>query len=147
LLKDGFYYAHAIAWAFVVKAKQKDTMMGAPASKDDFPEILIIGNDNAPFAHSPGQNIRVVSLRHGLSNGQYVMSEAAKIFYYRCTSRLIYDEMHGGYLIDDCKGKNVLVGQNLGCVGESCTEVIGLQPWIFPQDVTLWDALGNHAHN
>jgi hypothetical protein len=147
-LKDGLYDAHAIGWTFVVKSKQQDTMVRLAASKDEFPEILIVGNDNAPFSHSAGQNIRVVSLRHGLGDGEHVVAGTAQVFGYCRAGRFINEELHAdGQLCGKGKRKNFFVSQNLGRIGKSCADVIGLQTRVFPQNITLRDALGHHAHD
>jgi hypothetical protein len=130
-LKDGLYDAHAIGWTFVVKSKQQDTMVRLAASKDEFPEILIVGNDNAPFSHSAGQNIRVVSLGHGLGDGEHVMAGTAQVFGHCRTGRFINQEFHGGgQLCGKGKRKNFFVSQNLGRIGKSSTNVIRVQLWI-----------------
>jgi hypothetical protein len=147
-LKDGLYDAHAIGWTFVVKSKQQDTMVRLAASKDEFPEIFIVGNDNAPFSHSAGQNIRVVSLRHGLGDGEHVVAGTAQVFGYCRAGRFINEELHAdGQLCGKGKRKNFFVSQNLGRIGKSCADVIGLQTRVFPQNITLRDALGHHAHD
>jgi hypothetical protein len=106
-------------------------MVRLAASKDEFSEVLIVGNDKAPFAHSAGQNIRVVSLRHGLGDGQYIMAGSSQVFGYCRTGRFIDEEIHaGGQLCRKGKRKNFFVSQNLGRIGKSGTDVIRVQPWI-----------------
>ena len=45
--------AQAIGWAFVVKPEQQHTMMGLAGTKDEFTEILVVGNEYSLFTNSP----------------------------------------------------------------------------------------------
>lgn len=148
LVQDSFHDTHPIAWIFVAKPKQHHTMMCLTPTKDEFAEVLVIRNQDSSLADSAGHNILIVGLRHHLSNGQHVMAESAQVFNDRGTGRLIDDEVHDGwYLGRHGEGKDILIGEDLGSVGQSSTDVVRLETRVFSQDVSLWNALGQHAHN
>jgi len=97
---------------------------------------------------SSGQDVLILSLRHCLSDGEHVVTNAAQVLQYRRTGGLIYDELHGGcHLRGNGEGENILMGQHLGRVGQGSADVSGLQTGVLLQDVTPRDALSQHAHN
>lgn len=74
----------------------------------------------------------IVGLRHHLSNGQHIMAVCAQVFNDRGTGRLIDDEVHDGwYLGRHGEGKDILIGEDLGSVGQSSTDVVGLETRVF----------------
>ena len=68
--------------------------MRLAAAKDEFTEILVVGDENPSLLHCPSQDIRIIGLGHCLSYGKHVMSGASQVFNGRSTGRLIYDELH-----------------------------------------------------
>lgn len=148
LLHDGLDHAHAIGRTLVLKPKRHHTVMRLAATKDEVAEILIVSYEDSSFAHSPGQDVRIVGLRYCLSNGKHVVTGAAQVFDNRYTGRLIHDEVHGaGQLCRKREGEEIFMGQHLGCIGQRRADVIGPQRRVFPQDVMLRDALSEHPHD
>jgi len=76
----------------------------------------------------------IVGLRHHLSNGYHVMAVAAQVFDHRGTGRLIDDEVHDGWdLGRHREGKDILIGEHLGGVGQSSTDVNGARSPVSPR--------------
>jgi hypothetical protein len=77
LLQDSLHYPYAIAWAFVTKPKHYHAMMCSTVTKDQFAKILVVRNEDSPFAHSPGEDIHILGLGHRFSNSKHVMADTA----------------------------------------------------------------------
>ena len=63
------------------------------------------------------------------------------------TRRLVYHELERGHLRRAVERKDILVSQHLSSIGQSGTDILGLQTWMLLQDLALWDPLGQHAQN
>jgi len=123
-------------------------MICLTAAKDEFAEILVVCNEDSFFSCGAGNDIPIVGLRHRLGNGQYIVAGGAQGFDDRHTSGLIDEKFHGGWVLGgNGEGENVFVSQHLGCICKSSADVLGLQTWVFPQDLRLRNPLSQHAHN
>jgi hypothetical protein len=97
LLEHGLQYPYTIGWDFVAKPKQHHTLMCLTATKNRRVEIFVVRYKDSYLAFSPGQDIPIIGLWHGLTYGQHLMASSAQIFNHRRTRGLINDEFHGGW--------------------------------------------------
>jgi hypothetical protein len=131
LLQEALHHPHASGRAFVMKAKQYHTLMRLAAAENEVTEILIIRNENSPFAHGADQDIRIVGLRHHFGYGEDIVTDATQVCNNCRTAGLVYDEVHGGCRLGwKSERKNRFVGQHLGGIGQGCVDVSGLQAWV-----------------
>ena len=93
--------------------------MGCLATtKDKFAEILVVGDEDSSFGHSPGQDFLIVGLRHSLSYSKHIMSGTTQVLDYCCAGGLIYDELQGRWHLDrSFEREYVLMGEHVGGVG------------------------------
>lgn len=148
LFQNGLYHAHAIRWALIVQAEQQDTAVCLVVEKDEFAEILVVGNKNSGLTRSPGQDIRIIGLGHCFGDSNYIVTGSTQELHYSFAGRFVYDKPHGDCcLAGNGKGENILPSQHLGCIGQGGSDIVRLQTRILMQDFMLREALGQHPHD
>ena len=128
----------AIGWAFVMKAKQHHPGMRLTAAEDEFTEILVVCDEDSPLAHGSRQDIAIACLRHGFGDRKHVVTGTAQVLDDRYAGTLIYDEPHRRSDSGRCReGENLFLRQNPRGIGEGRADILGLQAWVFAQDIRL----------
>lgn len=95
LLQDIPYHMHPIGRALVVQPKEQDTVMCLPATKDQFAEILVVGNENPCIGRRMCQDIGIIRLRACFGDGEDVVPRTSKVFHDCRTGGLVHDEPDG----------------------------------------------------
>jgi hypothetical protein len=116
------------------------------SAKDKFSEIFIVCDENSFLRGSSIQDDRVIGLGDCLSYSQHIVTQAAEEFDDGSACGLINNELHGGRHLGSQR-ENVFVGQHVGSIGQSGTDIIGLQSRILLQNLTFRYTLSQHPHN
>lgn len=125
------YHVDAIGRTLILESKQHNGTMPSPIAKDKLAKVLVVGEEDAVLSCSAREDVRIISLRHRLRNGQDIVAKAAQIGDHCRTGGFIDQELHSdGFLCRSRQGENVFVGQNLGGIGQRCTDILRLQPWV-----------------
>ncbi len=91
-LQDDGRHAHTVRRRLILQAEKNDSRMPLTTAKDEFPEILVVGDNDPIFLLRQSQDIHVIGRRHRLRDHNNITVGITQAVGNRCASRFVYDE-------------------------------------------------------
>ena len=83
-------------------------------------------------------DVAIARLRHGFGDREHVVTGTAQVLDDCYAGTLIDDEPHRRSGSGRCRdGENLFLRQNPRGIGEGRADILGLQAWVFAQDIRL----------